>query len=641
MPSLFKYGKGASGQTAAVVNRPTAGLNEYLPSNVINDSLMSDLIDVVPYRDDCVSFYADAAITQLGAATTATKGLIRACIHSDESTDATNVFYLMTSLAAGWKLIRQTHTISSGAVALTEFAMTMSSVPADASLVDSSSAVFKTEADTYYVFTNSHDTRLHFIKHTSTANTYAYVDLPAFPKKIVAHANRIFFIDTSNKIWWCRAGDLYSWYSMEYDADAITTTRNCANASYAIAAQPTTTRQLTATVTKTDTLDTLGILTIVGTNGLDAPQTAILTLAEGRVQTSMAFKTITSITQSGWTQGGATPDTIVVGVAPVGLGYVTDDAGYWTIEKELNLHDICLIGSNLFIFATNNIYIFQGSSYDSFALTQMISGVGIDRMITPNGYQKLTTTKNVSYFIYNGYVYEFDGDGYPKIVSRPVVLNGQSSNGIFGGISFSGEAWVLASNANFLYVYNYTGLVAYYYVYNFETKTWWKKSGMLKGNISSASEIDIKYIPFFNRQGMFNFISIFSAANDYLFSMQLGCTQGTVLPFFITKAFNTNPSETGSLTEVVLSIKGVLNSLADVVISYSLTVDTSDFTEIKRFDDYRFNGDMEIIAIPVPTAYIANAHHYRIKVEIGNVTTPPTVYVYNVERRFRLKGRSR
>jgi hypothetical protein len=547
----------------------------------------------------------------------------------------------MTSLAAGWKLIRQTHIISSGAVLLTEFAMTMSSIPADASLVDSSSTIFKTEADTYYVFTNTHEKRLHFIKATATNNSYAYVDLPAFPKKIVAHANRIFFIDTSNKIWWCRAGDLYSWYSMEYDADAITTTRNCANASFAISAQPSTTRQLTATVTKTDTLDTLGILTIVGTNGLDAAQTAVLTLAEGRVQTSMAFKTITSVTQSGWTQGGATPDTIVVGVAPVGLGYVTDDAGFWTIEKELSLHDICLIGSNLFIFATNNIYILQGSSYDSFALTQMISGVGIDRMVTPYGYQKLTTTKNVSYFIYNGFVYEFDGDSYPKIISRPVVLNGQSSNGVFGGISFSGERWVLTSDANFLYVYNYSGLVAYYYVYNFETKTWWKKSGMLKGDVSSVSEIDVRYIPFFNRQGMFNFISIFSGANDYLFSMQLGRTQGTVLPFFVTKAYNSNPSETGSLTEVLLEVKGTSAATANIVIQYSLTVSDDDFVDVKRFDNYMFNGDVEVLSIPVPTSNIANAHHYRIKVQIGNSTTPPTVYLFNVERRFRLKGRSR
>jgi hypothetical protein len=271
----------------------------------------------------------------------------------------------------------------------------------------------------------------------------------------------------------------------------------------------------------------------------------------------------------------------------------------------------------------------------------MISGVGIDRMINPNGYQKLTTIKNVSYFIYNGYVYEFDGDGYPKIISRPVVLNGQSSNGIFGGISFSGEPWVLTSDANFLYVYNYSGLVAYYYVYNFETKTWWKKSGMLKGDISATSEIDIRYIPFFNRQGMFNFISVFSVANDYLFSMQLGRTQGTVLPFFITKAYNSNPSETGSLTEVLLEVKGTSSAVADIVILYSLTIAGNDFVAIKTYDDYVFNGDVEILSIPVPISNIANAHHYRIKVQIGNSTTPPTVYLFNVERRFRLKGRSR
>lgn len=641
MPKLFQYGKMASNQTSSVMTRPTAGLNEYLPSNTINDTLMSNVIDVYPYRDECVKFYADNDITQLGASTTAGKGLVRACINSDESTSNVDVFYLMTSLAAGWKIIRHTYTHTTAVTALTEFAMTMASIPANAEIRDSSSAIFKVEDETYYCFSNNHEKRLHFVKHTSTANTYGYVDLPAYPKKIVAHANRIFFIDIHNKLWWCRGGDLYSWYAMEYDDNAIVTTRNCANAAYTIAAQPNTTRQLTATVTRVSTIDTLGILTIVGTNGLGKAQTEVLTLAEGLVQGSMAFKTITSITQSGWTIGGTTADTIVVGWAPVGLGYVTDDAGFWTLEQELILHDVCILGGAMYIFCNHDIYVFQGYSPDSFSLTKLIADVGITRMLNPNGYQKLTTGYNVAYFIYDGSVYEFDGNNHPRIISRPVQVNNQTTNGVMGGVTFSGDAWVLAATAESLCLYNYSADYGYYYLYNFETKTWWKMSGILKGDIGATDEIKIAYVSSFDRQKFYTFLSIFSTANDYVLSNDQGCTQTGVLPFITTKAFNTNPSETGSLTEIILLLKGSSSDPADIKIQYSLTVHSDDFVDIRAYEQYVFNNDLETLSIPVPTSSIANAHHYRLKIIIGTTSGTSTVYLYNIERRFRMKGRSR
>ena len=640
MRRLFQYPSQPSGQSANVITRPTAGLNEYLPPVVIADTLMSNLIDIRPYRDDCVMFQADTAITQYGAATTAAKGLVRAAINSDESTAAIPVFYLMTSLAAGWKLIKHTYNKGTAATTLAEFAMSMDGVPADPTLVDSSSAIFKTEADTYYCFTVSHEKHLHFVKHTTSADTYGVVDLPAYPKKIIAHANRIFFIDTANKLWWCRAGDIYSWYAMEYDPDYIVTTEAMGNKALTIALQPNTTRQLTATVTKVGNLDTLGILTIIGTNGLDQPQTAVLTLIEGRVQTSMAFKSVLSATISGWTING-TADNITVGVAPVGLGYVTDDAGYWTLEKEVVLHDFCTMSNNLYIFCASSIYQFQGYSYDTFALTQVIADIGIDRMINPNGYKKVATVHNNAYFVYNSEVYEFDGGNYPKVISRPLVINGQSGNGIMGGISFTGEPWVVTSTADELYLYNYAGLTAYYYIFRFETKTWWKMSGMLKADIASNDAIKIMYIPYFTNQDIYNFISIFSAGQGYVLSEQLGCTQGTTYPFVVTKAFNTNPSEVGTLTDIIIMLQGTAGNTADVRLQFSITAGADDFTDIIAYDNYIFNGDVEIMSILMRIADIINTHHYRLKLSIGSLSSTNPVYVYNIERRFRTKGRSR
>ena len=57
--------------------------------------------------------------------------------------------------------------------------------------------------------------------------TFGDVDLPFYPKKIVAHVNRVFIIDIENKLWWCRAGDFYTWYGLEQDDDYIVTSTNC------------------------------------------------------------------------------------------------------------------------------------------------------------------------------------------------------------------------------------------------------------------------------------------------------------------------------------------------------------------------------------------------------------------------------
>jgi hypothetical protein len=104
-------------------------------------------------------------------------------------------------------------------------------------------------------------------------------------------------------------------------------------------------------------------------------------------------------------------------------------------------------------------------------------------------------------------------------------------------------------------------------------------------------------------------------------------------PYIVTKAYNSSPSDIGSLTSVILQLKGVGGTTSQITLSYSLTSEADDFKVIKVFNAFAFNGDIQNVEIPVPTAYIINSHHYRLKLESTNY-----VEVYNMERRFRVRG---
>ncbi|MDD5540723.1 MAG: hypothetical protein PHG61_08535 [Candidatus Marinimicrobia bacterium] len=640
---MYKYRRGITNQVGKVMTRPTAGLNSYMPPSVIDDSMQSDMLDVSLYRDDCIAFNTKSALDAIGSEVEDMVGKVEQCIHSDESTASIDVFYLMCSTATTWSILRCQYTYATETVLITDYTMQFAYEPrSDIRIYENSSAVFKTEQETFYVFSVAWDMRIHYVKASEDGYAYGYIDVPARPRKMVPYANRIFYIDTNNKIWWCRGGDLFSWYSMEYDADAIVTTRNCGNESFTIAAQPNTTRQITATVTKTDTLDTLGIVTVVGKNGLGAAQTEILTLAEGMVQSSKAFQSIDSITQSGWTQGGATPDTITIGTAPRGMGYVVDDAGFWTIEDEVALLDISKIGGDLFIFTHHNIYVFRGHSPDSFQLTLVIADVGIDTFTHPYGFSKITTAHNMAFFLYDDKVYSFDGNSHPRIISRPIIINNQSSNGVLGGISFTGEEWSLVAIADHLYLYDRTMENRFIYEYHYETRTWWKRSGFSAADIGAGTnDFFAQYVPSYDRKRVILFGSIMSTPRAFVFSYDMGCLDTNVLPYIVSKAYNTNPSESGTVTEVLLYIEGIKDAQAEINISYSLSANADDFIALEPSGGYVFNGDGEIITVYLPTFAISRAHHYRIKIEIKSANDAYPVYLYNIERRFRLTGKSR
>jgi hypothetical protein len=123
------------------------------------------------------------------------------------------------------------------------------------------------------------------------------------------------------------------------DDDLIVTSANMKVGAYTVAAQPGTPSKISATVTAVDTADTMGTLTIVGTDTLDRALTETVTLvADSTVWTSGYFKTITSITGAGWVIDGAegTEDTIEVGVAAES-GWLINGASVTVVNMSGNI----------------------------------------------------------------------------------------------------------------------------------------------------------------------------------------------------------------------------------------------------------------------------------------------------------------
>jgi len=359
------------------------------------------------------------------------------------------------------------------------------------------------------------------------------------------------------------------------------------------------------------------------------------------------------MTQSGHVAAGGA-DKITIGTGPSG-GFVQEDAGMWTIENERELLDLEVVSNNLFIFCPNHIYVFTGYSYDTFALSLSISDMGLIK--DGGNTSDLVSAINRVYFIYGADIYEFDGDNSPRIISKPVYLNNALTNSILGGINLyetsdssyiSGDTdknnWHLAANKDKLIVYaSWIGYDYYhtYFEFDFRSRTWWKKTPFIdldtEGSIDSSF---LYYLPTGDRR------DFYTVSNDYnektTIVKYMGCTYLNNA-YVITKAFNTNPSETGTLTALILMIsseKGVDKTpRGRITVYYSLSATQDDFIEVYQEADHLYTGDIETIEIPMPVGAIANAHHYRIKIEVDTSYSP--MYLYNIERRFRVQKRSR
>jgi hypothetical protein len=81
---------------------------------------------------------------------------------------------------------------------------------------------------------------------------------------------------------------------------------------------------VTVTHTLVDTVDTLGTITITGTNLSGQAQSESITPLQGTVATSTKiYRTVTAVTGVAWVQGGAGADTIVVGCAAGNIACAT------------------------------------------------------------------------------------------------------------------------------------------------------------------------------------------------------------------------------------------------------------------------------------------------------------------------------
>jgi hypothetical protein len=511
-----------------------------------------------------------------------------------------------------------------------------------------SMCLFSTEAKRFVCFIAS-DVKKLFYYDFSTLKTW---DLPFYPKKIVSHYNRIFAIDTSNKLWWSRAGDLASWYGLDKDDDYIVENTTMVNSTYTILANPDVPRPLMVTVTKASTLDTLGILTVVGTDVLDDALTEVITPVDGIAYGLKAFKTVTSITGSGWTaKSGA--DSIKIGVAPV-TGFSQTDAGFWTLEQEYSLVDMAVLSSALYIWSPFNIYVFQGYSYDTFSLTKVIANLGC--VVGTN----IATCGNIAYFWgTQTELYEYNGNDYPNVINKPVYVNGSVANGIYGSIPDTIDMPVLVAIAGKVYLYSKAfredvvgvdpdELYYFYFTYyefDVRSRSWWKQPGLLSlydYDVEYGVDAGLFYIPNVALSDTYNLLWFKDSADDaewamYYYRYDTYYTS----PYIVTKAYNNGITEDQTLTNLILYVRYGEVEVGGVYINvyYSKTTDDSDdWTLLYAYSDTDMEtmGEPTIITINLVGSELARTRHFRLK-----ITASTDVQLCGIERRYRVIGRSR
>jgi len=627
-----------------VLTQPNAGLNEYSEVMEVEEDYLSDALDVLSYRDNCMVIGTTKTLSSALSyfpSSANNDGIVYSAVAIPTEVAAKKGFVFLAFNKTDSKWYVKNAISSTGTI--TEYEVTSYGLPtASITNYKFDVSLFFTEAEQYACFVCSSVKKI--IWYDVVGAKVGSVDLPFYPKRITTHTNRIVAIDSSNKLWWCRVGDFHSWYSMEYDDDALLTSTAVADGAYTLTGTMEISRPITITVDVVGDADTLGTVVLVGLDGNGEALTVTKTPIVGRVQTNEFFSSLTSATQAGHTAVG-TADNITIGTAPVS-GFVQNDAGYWTLENESELSDICVIGNKLYIFAPNNIYAFSGDGPDTFYLTLLVSSIGA--VSGAYDLKTVVSTGNMAFFIFNSEVYEFNGSDQPMIIGRPVKINGSTANSINGGIPPLSDLYALSADANKLYVYRGTKKTVlaagtdaeYYYSFDLISHVWWKLSSFSNNNSGPSTNFTQCLIPAHGRGTMFALLSYDTTEGYFNVYSVLG-HKGIYTPFIVTKAYNNNPSDDGTLTDILLVIAGTATDNVAITVSYSITGrrTISDFSSLYTEAAHVLTGDIEIIRIPVSNAYVARAHHYRIKVGLEGLAN--SVYLYNIERRFRIVSRSR
>ena len=100
------------------------------------------------------------------------------------------------------------------------------------------------------------------------------------------------------------------------DDDQVVTTEDMKVGTYTVTANPDFPRVITVTHAAVGAVDTLGTITVEGTDSADAVISEVITPLSGTIATGLkAFKTVTSVTGAGWVIAEGN-DTITVGTGP-------------------------------------------------------------------------------------------------------------------------------------------------------------------------------------------------------------------------------------------------------------------------------------------------------------------------------------
>lgn len=515
-----------------------------------------------------------------------------------------------------------------------------------------SSAQFSRETDDFIFFSVSTSKRLYYI----SLNESDYVELPFYPKKIVTHLNRIFAIDTSNNLWWSSAGKFYEWEGGAYDHFLIMEKKKGFAGQYELiriqnifAGMPTN-----LFVESVDSADTVqGMSTSLNFSKDELFFYYLYTMQGNLANQALVGKSKyynLAFGISSYTPNGGRDIVWIRSDAESEKPPEPFDASHYTFEEETSLTDLCVFNGNLYVFATNNIYVLRGSDISEFYVQRVVHGIGIKDY--GSDFNQLLVSKNTAYFITNGNLYEFNGYDNPRLISHTTERHGGVDNFLYGGIKeLTDNNFSLANDNDNVYLFRpYVTLITqdkhpinYYYQFHISTRTWWKHSGyQLDGD--ELDFIRVFAVEAVDGSCIHTFLSNYSIEHGYSFEnyteqvdMPVNGFNGGTEPFFITKAYNGSPSEDVTLTGLIIRLQGDSNKTSDIRLYYSLSSEGKDsFVLFKEFRDYKFTGDIEDVHIPLPIRLISNKSYYRLKVAIDN-----EMKVYNIERRVRTKGFSR
>jgi len=626
------YGRKAPNQMVGYISNPCEGLNEFVSPIRIGDNQLSDCVDVLPYRNSAISMYSRPAdITPLANNVVGRVVEARTALKEGDTNPISyynNLFTLSykeyggeNELDASYSqsettvtVVFQNHGLSTG-----EYITIHKSSPTY-TMVDGSYIITKINNDSFsYTAPNN-------VTGAGACIFYkAYINFMALPP-----ASTIALMQDISE---------YGFPANFYPQNSYYSSCNFATqaANYVVFSYSDLKKLIYVNV------DTSAIATVT----LPFYPKRIVSHAN-RI---FAIDTRNTIW---WCKAGTfTNATDWYGIAPSGSS-VIEDSGYWVIERERLLSELFVIDNNLFIFGTQNIYIFSGYSYDTFAMQIAFPNLGIES--ETNIRYGVQTNKNV-YFIssYNPegtkwlgsdevqyYIYEFNGSSFPTVISKPIIEAGQITNGMLGSIDMYKQNGMTHLSADSTYVYVYKKAYNYnliqdnlMYVFDIKTRTWWKRNSFSYKIGYNDALMDVIYFPSINKDATYSITNNIVSKNFDLYD-DIGII-GSNSSYIITKAFSSLPTDKETLTAIIFQLKATAGTDLAYTLSISNSIDQDDFKIAKQVDHHIATGTIENVEIFLPVSIVPNVRQYRIKLQVFN----GKCYIYNIERRFRVRGRSR